>query len=1039
MKTISKIYHISDIHIRNLKRHLEYEDVFNRLFEYIKETKDEHSIIFLGGDIVHSKTDISPELIDVTSRFLKGCADLLPTILIAGNHDFNLKSTRLDVLSPIVSSLNHPNLHYWKDSGVYQLGGINFSVFSLFGEVEDWVLSDIISSGIKIALHHGPVKSYLNPDVDYGLELKYFDGFDIGLLGDLHQHHFVDQSKTIGYPGSLLCQNYAEPVNGHGILVWDVVNQSAEFVEIENDFGYITFDAENLTIPPKLPKNLRVRIKQGSASQETIHTFLKELGRTHKILEVVQQGDVIVSMNPGSEIDDLLGDNRNLQVQNRLISDHLTSINPNLSGEELLKVHEFNALINSKLPSTQSKRDVVWKPLILQFENMFSYGKSNQIDFQNFNSTIGIFAENAAGKSAIFDILSFALYDKSPRASKGIHILNNNEESFNCKFDFLLNGEIYTIKRVGTKQRGGNVKVDVEFYKTDESGAVTNLNGEDRNKTNVLIRDHIGNYDDFVMTTLSTQYDNQNFIDKSQNERKELLYKFLDINVYDDLFKIAKDGSRDQLVILKEFEREDIQAKMSELNLEIGGWELEILQLDASISEKKSELERVNVSMNELHQKLQNAEFDLDIDVIEREISNENVNIQRCITELNNVKSQIESAEIRLRDVNSKLSSSLLEFGALNCGEASLNCAELKAQISQLQSEIKSEQSDLSNCKLQESKLSMHKYDPNCKFCIDNQFVKDATKNINRIPEVEQRLVVLNEELLELNGGLGGLQEQVELATNQQSLSLQIDKLTGELFMLNSKLDAIKYRGKSHRNLLVDWETKKVQYNENIATIAKNNEITAEIQFTKLQIKQLTDLMSIEEKRSRELYGVLESKKSQVGILESKLVKYLKCKGDNRICELYLSAVNKDGVPYRIIEKILPVIQDSVNSILVGIVPFSITIYAEDDKYIQADIVYNGNKRWPIELASGMERFILSIAFRVVLSGITNLPKTNFLAIDEGFGVLDSDKLQGMSTLLDYLKGQYEFIICISHIESMRDMVDKHIKIEKNGYSKINV
>ena len=51
--TIKKIYHIGDVHIRNLKRHKEYREVFSRLYDYISTTKTEDSIIVLCGDIVH--------------------------------------------------------------------------------------------------------------------------------------------------------------------------------------------------------------------------------------------------------------------------------------------------------------------------------------------------------------------------------------------------------------------------------------------------------------------------------------------------------------------------------------------------------------------------------------------------------------------------------------------------------------------------------------------------------------------------------------------------------------------------------------------------------------------------------------------------------------------------------------------------------------------------------------------------------------------------------------------------------------------------
>ena len=112
---IDKIYHIADVHVRNVKRHKEYQLVFKRLYSYIKKTRTKNSLIYVAGDIVHAKTDMSPELVSVVSEFFKELSDLAPTIIITGNHDCNLNNSyRLDALSPIVKALNHQNLHYLK-------------------------------------------------------------------------------------------------------------------------------------------------------------------------------------------------------------------------------------------------------------------------------------------------------------------------------------------------------------------------------------------------------------------------------------------------------------------------------------------------------------------------------------------------------------------------------------------------------------------------------------------------------------------------------------------------------------------------------------------------------------------------------------------------------------------------------------------------------------------------------------------------------------------------------------------------------------
>src|ERR1700747_479046 len=72
------IYHISDIHIRMNTRHVEYQEVFQRLYNFIKNDKTnngKNSIVVITGDVLHSKTDLIPECIMITSKFFKDLSD----------------------------------------------------------------------------------------------------------------------------------------------------------------------------------------------------------------------------------------------------------------------------------------------------------------------------------------------------------------------------------------------------------------------------------------------------------------------------------------------------------------------------------------------------------------------------------------------------------------------------------------------------------------------------------------------------------------------------------------------------------------------------------------------------------------------------------------------------------------------------------------------------------------------------------------------------------------------------------------------------
>ena len=132
---VEKIYHLADLHIRNLKRHKEYREVFQKFLNNVDKDNIENSVIYLAGDIAHAKTEMSPELIREISWFLTECANRKHTFLITGNHDCNLNNNyRLDVLTPIVENLENDRIHYLKDTGVYPFHNLTFVVYSILDE-----------------------------------------------------------------------------------------------------------------------------------------------------------------------------------------------------------------------------------------------------------------------------------------------------------------------------------------------------------------------------------------------------------------------------------------------------------------------------------------------------------------------------------------------------------------------------------------------------------------------------------------------------------------------------------------------------------------------------------------------------------------------------------------------------------------------------------------------------------------------------------------------------------------------------------------
>jgi DNA repair exonuclease SbcCD ATPase subunit/DNA repair exonuclease SbcCD nuclease subunit len=1044
IKKIDKIYHIADVHIRNFKRHKEYNEVFARLIEYIDRTKTESSVIYLAGDIVHNKIDMTPELIEVTSNFLKMCADTLPTILIAGNHDLNLNSNRLDALSPIVDSLNRyyslsdkEGIYYWKESGTYELGGISFGVCAVTNDPDKWPVPKKDAS-LNVALHHGAI---LNSQTDIstimsGHPLSVFDGYDMALLGDIHKFQFLNSSKTIAYAGSLIQQDFGESLSGHGLIVWNLSDLSHEFVPIKNDYGYHTFDIidNHCEIPHNLPANLRARIRFENTDNSYIESFIKSVSERCTIIELTRQR----SKSSSTAIVDnkfLLADSRDVSNQNRLISEFLSS-SSDCSPAEVGEVLKLNTELNKLLPVRKSHRNVVWKPLNLYFSNMFSYGENNFIDFLNMSGTYGIWAGNAQGKSSILDILSFVIFDKSTRANKASHIMNNEKNIFKCRIDLELKGGIYTIERVGIRKPDGNVKVDVNFFTIDSDGNTVNLNGEDRDKTNFIIREYFGTYDDFVMTALSTQYDNQNFVEKTQKDRKDLLYKFLDILVYDELFNTAKASAKEHQVIIRELEKEQLHTNSSRIYSEMSMLETEADKVEEKIHNIKSDLKVLNNNLQNLNKDYHNVKEELSIESITGEIAKTTALLNQSYNDIKSLTSEKETLEGSISAITARIDG-LKEYSDYT-SIVNKNSTLLKVKTD-IQSELIKLDSIIAECQKKQSHLESHEYDPNCVYCTNNQFVKDAKQAISILPS----LIVERDTMLHnYNNAEADLIEHkkvLEIAEEYNTLLKKMKQMENDLKLLVSNIDKEKYKGKSFSDSLKVLNKRKEQYNADQIAIENNKKITEEIRIIKEKISKLDK----EEVEARKVQTSINAKiaraKREYEECSEKLKKYLDNVNKFRIYELYMQATSKEGVPYKIVEQSLPILESEVNNILSQIVNFTTKIEAVDDKYINADIVYNQNKSWPIELTSGMERFVLSLAFRSALLQMTNLSKSNFLAIDEGFGVLDSENILQIGKLFEYLKYNFDFIICISHIDAMKDLTDKAIKINKlDGYSHIN-
>ena len=284
----TKFAHIADTHIKNLKYHYEYREVFDRLYDILKEENVDY--IIHCGDIAHTKTQISPEFVEMCSNFFRGLAAIAPTYIILGNHDGNLKnSSRQDALTPIVDALGLNNLHLLKSSGETQLNDdFTLNVLSVFDE-EGWVEpSD--HSRVNIALYHGSVAG-VTTDTGFIMQhgdhdISIFEGHDYVMLGDIHKtNQILDEEGRVRYCGSTVQQNHGES-NDKGFLIWDIEdkdNFTCEHHILKNPRPFVTIE---LTAKGRIPKKTHV---EPGARIRLVANHSTPLNAVRKAVDVAQK------------------------------------------------------------------------------------------------------------------------------------------------------------------------------------------------------------------------------------------------------------------------------------------------------------------------------------------------------------------------------------------------------------------------------------------------------------------------------------------------------------------------------------------------------------------------------------------------------------------------------------------------------------------------------------------------------------------------------------------------------------------------------
>ncbi len=240
------------------------------------------------------------------------------------------------------------------------------------------------------------------------------------------------------------------------------------------------------------------------------------------------------------------------------------------------------------------------KPERLVITNIGPFRGSHAVDFTGLGDIFLVYGKTGAGKTTVFDALTYALYGQAPGSRKGLvkemrsHFARDEEES-SVELVFTLSGKRYRIRRVLPQEhigvRSGKIRTRAEEVSFDEQEGPTWVSRTDTNKSETdrkIITLIALSEEEFSRIVLLPQGEFSRFLKQNSTERKQVLSKLFPVSEYGRVTELARVRAREAENRLK-----DTEAALLSLQEKFSGetYEEQRKQLTGSIERLGAETE----------------------------------------------------------------------------------------------------------------------------------------------------------------------------------------------------------------------------------------------------------------------------------------------------------------------------------------------------------------------------------------------------------------------------------------------------------------
>lgn len=729
-----------------------------------------------------------------------------------------------------------------------------------------------------------------------------------------------------------------------------------------------------------------------------------------------------------SVTNDIISNIQNPSFQQELFKEYILVNGIKDFDFELIKKidSELNGKINYEVYDKFRQYSIKW----VKWSNFLSYGENNFFDFTNLNGLVLLNGEpaNQSGKTTFaIDLLHFLLFGKTTKATTQEKIFNKHiPEATEVVVEgcICIEGEEYvikrTLKRPSLQKRSSRSKTvqKVEYYRIISGEEhelvdyVDNQQEENSIQTNKVIKEAIGNENDFDMIICATSSNLDELIEKKETDRGRLLSRWIGLLPIEEKDVLAREKFNSEVkpyLLSNRYNTEELKHEIELNNKYIESYNAEIKKYSSDNVKLNSLINENELTKNNLI----SLKISIDESILGIDIKTLNTKMEKLLADGKRKAEEISTIERQL-----------LEIGEIDFSMDGYDkLVEQKNMYSNQLVSVTEKYRYLTN--LVET-IKKSEICPTCGRRYDN------VDNTAKLKELNGEIELLIKNGKDIRSEIVRYSDLIEKNKENREKVETKSKLMIKKSALDVNLTTLRSEYKDSKKLLDE-------YNKNNEAIDKNNKLDIEIRNIQSKIENARNTkennIRYVEKLTNDVATCVSEIKARNEIIDKLKEEAILIKN----WRIYLDMVGKNGISKMVLRKTLPIINAQISYLLNDICDFTVEITINDKNdimfYLVKDGVYSD-----LTSGSGFERTAAALALRIVLGNISTLPRANFIVLDELLGRVAKENLENINSLLNKISSKYQYIMQISHLDYFKDFSDTVITCTKeSNVSKLTV